>query len=165
MSSKEAVTELISTRSCGGCTACCKTHAVVELDKEPFTWCKHCNIGEGCSIYGRHPTDCKEYFCFWRKDARYLTENDRPDRLKVVIDHHRVPFRYGRSVAMVIFREVESGAMEQPRVKEIKAKLSSAGCSVTVDILFNEEPRIYFADFCILSPSEKRLLIMQLPSI
>ena len=170
MRSKKALPELPSTRICGGCTACCKTHAVVELKKEPFTWCKHCIIGEGCSIYAKRPTDCKEYRCFWLENAQYLgeqylTENDRPDRLKVVLDHHRIPFGGGRAVSMVIFREVEEGAMEQPRIKEIKAKLASRGFSVTVDVLFQKEPQIYFADFCILSPSERMFLVRQLPSI
>lgn len=75
-------------RSCGSCTMCCKTMGVSDLKPEPkpvHVWCRHCEIGRGCSIYESRPTTCREFECIWLQDTRGLFgDEDRPDRLGVV---------------------------------------------------------------------------------
>lgn len=75
-------------RSCGGCTMCCKTMGVPDLEptKKPHQWCQHCQIGKGCGIYETRPKTCKEFECVWLQDTRNLfDESCRPDRVGVVI--------------------------------------------------------------------------------
>lgn len=60
--------ELVLNRSCGGCTVCCKTHAVLEIKKPFGKWCPHCDTSRGCRIYSNHPKACKEFRCEWIKD-------------------------------------------------------------------------------------------------
>ncbi len=55
----------IPKRTCGSCTACCKTHMVQELGKPVGTWCTHCDRGKGCTIYETRPTGCKDFACLW----------------------------------------------------------------------------------------------------
>jgi hypothetical protein len=76
--------DIILNRSCSGCTACCKTHAVFEIKKPMGTWCSHCNPGQGCRIYPKHPKSCAEFECQWLKG--FGKNEDRPDRTKIVLD-------------------------------------------------------------------------------
>ena len=77
--------ELMRTigRVCGGCTACCRTHAVSEIEKPAREWCQHCVIGQGCRIYRDRPNQCKEFSCLWRDG--YGAEETRPDKSGVVL--------------------------------------------------------------------------------
>lgn len=76
-------------RACGPCSACCKTHAVIDLEmnftKPMGKWCEHCNPGRGCAIYEKRPRDCVRFKCWWREGNG--EEADRPDLRKVVVDH------------------------------------------------------------------------------
>jgi hypothetical protein len=76
--------DIILNRSCGGCTACCKTHAVLEIKKPTGKWCSHCNPGQGCRIYSKHPKSCAEFECQWLKG--FGKNEDRPDGTKIVLD-------------------------------------------------------------------------------
>lgn len=68
-------------RTCGGCTLCCFTAKVPELNKPTNTWCWHCDIGQGCKIYGeKQPQACKDFFCGWIRDET-LADELRPDRV------------------------------------------------------------------------------------
>jgi uncharacterized protein len=73
-----------SKRECGACTACCKTHAVVEIRKPPNEWCPHCAIGIGCKIYVERPQTCCEFQCAWLTDLR-MPDELRPDKTRVVL--------------------------------------------------------------------------------
>jgi hypothetical protein len=93
------------SRVCGGCTACCKTHGIRELNKPPGTWCRHCRIGEKCSIYNSRPKSCREYACSWLQGIG--TEETRPDKIGFVGEFGFFdPF--GRT--LIIF-EAEDGAL------------------------------------------------------
>ena len=83
----EVKVELI-VRSCGGCTACCKTHGVELISKKPGHWCGFCEIGKGCKVYEGRPIDCKTFKCLWldntiKTDSK-LEEWHRPDITKIV---------------------------------------------------------------------------------
>jgi hypothetical protein len=74
--------------SCDGCTACCKVLKIRELDKPGNTWCRHCSIGTGCTIYDTRPESCRVYECLWLKTQRMekpIVAALRPDKSRVVI--------------------------------------------------------------------------------
>ena len=74
-------------RVCGSCTACCKTPDLntPEYYKPQGVWCKHCAIGQGCKIYDKRPLDCQNFECEWLKG--YGSEEERPDRFHIILDH------------------------------------------------------------------------------
>lgn len=118
------MSEPISSRTCGGCTACCKTHAVDEVQSVSGVWCRHCTIGSGCQIYDRRPESCRRYECLWLMGRG--AEADRPDRLGVVMDVTVVRLD-GRSVVVLNLWEVEAGAADQRRVRQITEGNLAAG--------------------------------------
>lgn len=58
---------LVPGRSCDRCTLCCKVMRVQELAKPKSTWCPHCAIGKGCTIYETRPEECRGFFCGYRR--------------------------------------------------------------------------------------------------
>lgn len=69
---------------CGNCTLCCKLLPIKELNKETNVVCKHvCN--NGCSIYGKHPTECSIFNCAYSQ-MEGVNINFRPDRCKVIFE-------------------------------------------------------------------------------
>lgn len=112
---------VVLNRTCNGCTACCKTHAVDEVNSLGGRWCKHCNIGKGCLIYNRRPKECRLYECIWLKGKG--GDSDRPDRLKIVMDINVVNLDKQEIVVLNLW-EVEGDAASQARVCQItKANL------------------------------------------
>jgi hypothetical protein len=83
------MSESRESRSCGSCTACCKTLPVddPQLTKPKNTWCANCKPGKGCSIYSSRPKACADFRCEWLKGRG--TDAERPDRTKVVMDYLR----------------------------------------------------------------------------
>lgn len=77
--------ELTLGRSCGGCTACCKTHAVPVIDKPAGSWCTACIKGKGCGIYEYRPQPCQTYKCAWLEGVG--SDEERPDRSKIIVDY------------------------------------------------------------------------------
>jgi hypothetical protein len=73
-----------ASRTCGGCTLCCKVMAIEELAKPVSSWCPHCKPGRGCLIYADRPAECQAFSCLWlvnkRLDARW-----KPSRSKLVL--------------------------------------------------------------------------------
>ena len=104
------------TRSCGGCTACCKTHIADDMKTQGREYCDDCQIGKGCAIYKRRPFPCKVYRCLWVCGKG--KNSDRPDKLGVVMDGRDVSFR-GKKIMTVNFWEVEADAILRPRVEQI----------------------------------------------
>ena len=74
--------------SCDGCSACCKIMKVAELAKQANTWCQHCQIGVGCSIYETRPESCRVYECLWLRTQsleKPMAPELRPDKSRVVM--------------------------------------------------------------------------------
>ena len=71
-------------RQCGECSQCCKTMAVMALNKPANKWCHHCQIGQGCKIYQQRPEECRAFTCLWLQDES-VPEELRPDKTKVVM--------------------------------------------------------------------------------
>lgn len=74
----------MTNRSCGGCTACCKTHAVREVKKDVGQWCRHCDRGIGCRVYAERPRGCVDFKCQYLQGVGKPTE--RPDKVGFVVD-------------------------------------------------------------------------------
>lgn len=88
---------MAATRSCcrNGtfCTLCCLTHGVPEIDKAPFTTCRHCVEGMGCAAHGLPPGACSEFRCAY---LRGLSDDDTwPHRCGFVQEYRWT--RYGHT--------------------------------------------------------------------
>jgi len=72
-------------RDCKGCTLCCKVIGVHGVDKPPQTWCTHCAVGEGCTIYHQRPQDCRFFECMWVEEGSALPEHWLPAHSHMVL--------------------------------------------------------------------------------
>lgn len=72
----------IQSRECSGCTMCCKLPELKELQKPRDTWCAHCAIGKGCTIYSERPQGCITFECMWKQG--FMPVELKPDEAKVV---------------------------------------------------------------------------------
>lgn len=70
-------------KQCGGCTLCCKIPAISVLKKPSDSWCKHCAVGAGCTVYDQRPKVCAEFSCLWLSSD--MPEEFRPDKLHFYI--------------------------------------------------------------------------------
>ena len=110
-------------RTCGGCTACCTTHQVAEIDKKPGITCTFATAGTGCACYISRPSGCVEFSCAWLKG--YGTSGDRPDITNIVLDAG-VPEGEGYENENVLrMFEAEKGALESDfAIQEINHALT-----------------------------------------
>ena len=92
-------------RSCGGCTACCKTHGVAELKKPGGTICPHCDVGSSCKIYAERPESCRVFRCSWLLGLGL--EEYRPDKTGVVPEHVETP---GLGIVLFLY-EITGGKL------------------------------------------------------
>jgi hypothetical protein len=84
MATPRAWQEGDSIKECGGCTACCRTLSVYELQKPAGEWCRHCaSDKKSCGIYANRPLSCREFNCLWLTSPG-MSEDMRPDRCGVI---------------------------------------------------------------------------------
>ena len=117
-------------RECGTCTACCHAPEIPWLDKAPFTACMHLKEGTGCAIYATRPKGCREFKCLWLaswKSMGFLTEDDRPDKLGIMICTSSGSAEHP---GMDLW-ELRPGALGSDRARRIRAELRSRRCSIT----------------------------------
>lgn len=76
---------MIGLRVCGGCTACCKSMPIRELNKSIGVWCRHCDVGVGCRAYADRPSSCRDFRCQWLMGVG--EDIDRPDRVGIILDY------------------------------------------------------------------------------
>ena len=117
------------TRRCGGCNACCKPFAIPDINKHTATWCTHCDRGVGCRIYETRPEACRAFTCAWLTGTG--DESDRPDRTGFIMG------LFGRKVGERSFEilellEIESGALETARAKQIVDHVARGGYVVVL---------------------------------
>lgn len=116
-------------RTCGGCTACCKTHGVLEILKMAGVWCTHCKIGEGCGIYGERPHECQKFKCAWLMGVS--SSRRRPDKTKVVPEYRTA----GILGIVMWFWEVREGALESKFTKQwTERNLGVGNCVMHVSL-------------------------------
>jgi len=125
--------EVISQRICGGCTACCKTHAVLETKKPAGKWCKDCDIGKGCRIYPNHPNACQKFKCEWLKG--FKEEAHRPDRIKIVMEY----YTGGKIPKLFILWEVSEGSIRGNFAKKMVSFALENDISVCLIYLSGEK--------------------------
>lgn len=114
-------------RSCGGCTACCYTHAVGEINKYEFNTCTDCVSG-GCRIYETRPRACGAFFCAWAvNDVGTLDE--RPDRVGVVCSSLYTRFT-SDDPPSILMLEAWPGALSGAPAQVLLARLLANGTSV-----------------------------------
>ena len=75
---------IVPGRSCAGCTMCCKLLGIEALAKPRLSWCQHCKVGEGCTIYADRPGECRDFYCAWLVNPR-LGPEWRPADAKMMI--------------------------------------------------------------------------------
>jgi hypothetical protein len=131
-----------SGRTCGSCTACCKTHTVEDPAKNFFKpmgkWCEHCTPGTGCGIYENRPPACVAFHCAWL--LGFGKEEDRPDRRKVVMDHVSLP-NLPEEGLMQLW-EVVPGAMQSPYAKRMTRASLETGI-ITTHIYLSGRKKIF----------------------
>jgi len=76
--------KLVEGRGCRGCTLCCKLLEISDLQKPRGIWCSHCDPRSGCKIHGRHPDECRDFYCGYLTNAQ-LDERWQPARCKMVL--------------------------------------------------------------------------------
>lgn len=79
-------TNLVASRSCDGCTLCCKLLNIAALKKPALVWCPDCQIGKGCGIYETRPQVCREFYCVYRVSPE-LGEEWNPTVSKMLINY------------------------------------------------------------------------------
>lgn len=122
--------EPTTLRACDGCTACCYTHAVDELDKYEFNDCIHCDKGVGCAIYASKPRSCSVFQCLWLS-GDVGEDTVRPDKLGIVCSP--IYTRFTRNDPPMIFLfEARDGALEEPSGKEFLMRLLRKGNTLRV---------------------------------
>src|SRR5262245_56261740 len=90
-------------RKCGECSLCCKLPRVDDVEKPSWTWCRHCDVGKGCSIYESRPNICREFKCRW------LTDTDLPDEWRPDLVHLFVSGNDGDEIMRVVCDDLSYG--------------------------------------------------------
>jgi hypothetical protein len=124
------------------------------MKRQGGEYCDHCQIGQGCLIYGNHPFACRDYRCIWA--CGKSQECDRPDRLKIVMDGRMQGFQ-GMKVMVLNFWEAEEGAINQPRVQLFMQANIEAGF-VAVHRPYKGKPVFHFPEG-MFSDEEQQLFI------
>lgn len=74
------------TRSCGPCTACCRTFYIRDLGKKHDEPCKHLSPAGGCGIHDQpRPELCVNFVCAYLLKDSPIRIGERPDEVGVVI--------------------------------------------------------------------------------
>lgn len=117
-------------RECGGCIGCCRALEVPWLEKPPYVACEHAVEGVGCGIYETRPKECGLFKCAWLdapKGMEFLTEDDRPDKLGVMLVTKGQVDGYN----LVQLWELVPDALKSERVRSIVAHLRAKKCLIT----------------------------------
>jgi len=109
------VVAIVAGRSCQGCTMCCKIMGIPEIDKAPWQWCKHCDIGVGCKIYDERPSVCRSFYC------RYLLHETLGEHWKPSVSKMLLTFdRAARNLAIRLDPARPHAWRKEPYYSEIK---------------------------------------------
>lgn len=97
-------------RACLGCTGCCYSHAIPEINKPAESPCPHAIPGVGCQIYDTRPQACRDFVCVWARAPKgsILDKYDRPDRSGVVLDVTAPNSEFGEQVLVAAPSEAGS---------------------------------------------------------
>jgi hypothetical protein len=113
---------IVSGRSCGTCTLCCKVLKIWELDKPPGVWCRHCKPGSGCMIYSGRPQECRTFHCGYLTNPD-LGEEWKPSHSKIVV----VPDMEGKRIAVHVDVQRPDAWKREPYYSNLKRWAALAG--------------------------------------
>jgi len=122
---------------CGGCTQCCKLIPVEVLNKPANTWCTHCDIGVGCTIYEDRPDACHDYPCLWNMQHS-LPDDLRPDRTHVIFES----LRHSRTVLAIVDPDFPDAWCDE-RPMWLISKLIGEGVGVVVSCDGRRKPTVF----------------------
>jgi hypothetical protein len=122
----------VSGRGCDGCDMCCTALAVRELDKPPWTSCRHLAAdGGGCAVWGEHPGDCKSFACLWRGSDVLLPADLFPADCGFLLALD--PAATWPTVVKLCVEAARPDAWDTPRNRRIFTRLAAAwNCPVAV---------------------------------
>jgi hypothetical protein len=111
--------DILATRTCGKCTACCRFLPIVEptLTKPMGVLCQHCKPNQGCTVYDLRPAACRGWNCGWRKLPN-LAPSWRPDKSGIMLRMDGDPFADGVTVSLI-------GGAAALRNKQLEPLISS----------------------------------------
>ena len=125
-----------TARTCGSCTACCKTHMVQELEKPVGTWCTHCDRGKGCAIYATRPVGCKDFACLWLMSIE--GEKDLPPHKSGIVPDMQILPTVGPTLVLY---EYKAGTFKTSAwAKELRAKYLGADKPMAIMYVPVHEP-------------------------
>lgn len=75
----------VITKTCGGCTECCRAIGIKELGKPYYVKCAE-QCESGCKVYEKKPQSCSDFQCVWYSGVFGLDEAHRPDKVGYVLD-------------------------------------------------------------------------------
>jgi hypothetical protein len=107
---------ILQGRACDGCTMCCRVLGISEIDKPQGSWCTHCDVGAGCTIYDTRPGECRDFYCGYLTlpmvDAKWY-----PSRSKMVV----FPEPDGKRISVHVDPGRPDAWKAEPFYSEIKA--------------------------------------------
>lgn len=113
-------------RSCGDCIACCVVPVIdtPELKKPEGVVCPNCT-GQGCAIYNRRPSVCREFNCGWKRIASMPAET-RPDRsgIMITVESHLPPRNLFEHLFLVAVVTKDPLDLETPLARDMVDMLS-----------------------------------------
>ncbi len=95
---------------------CCKLFEIRALAKPASTWCGHCAVGSGCTIYDARPQECRDFFCQYRLDAN-VAEHWKPSRSRMAMK----PDPSGEHITVSVDPQRPSAWREAPYYQDLKA--------------------------------------------
>lgn len=139
---------------CGGCAACCFTHAIRKIKPQTGVWCQFCRPNIGCRVYSRRPKECRDFRCEWLKVQELKNNQDivlrdwhpligdesrRPDQSGVVLDFCSRGLRLGKQLQIW---EAKEGAIGEVLVWKITRLV--LGLNIPVVYLYLSGRRMLF---------------------
>lgn len=153
-----ALDRLAKARPCNGCTACCTTLGVHDLNKVPGQACKH-EIKNGCGIYQRRPMECRQFFCMWRLGL--MAEDERPDKNGIVLNPREM-----NGVSFLMVAEAFPGAVDAAAEKLEELAVAQGIAIVFGNVQEQMVTRVFgsapaFFEMCMLNPDMIGLHVVQ----
>ncbi len=123
---------------CNGCTECCFTLPVPDVNKRPGEQCAYCDVGEGCSIWENRPPDCRVLRCAYYQ-APKASIDLRPDKCHVIFE------RIGE-IMLGTMHPDHNNAYKSPIMKDQKENFLKQGFSVVFNSYTMNNPIIFPAN-------------------
>jgi hypothetical protein len=114
---------MTGTRTCEGCSLCCKLVAVPDLDKPAGKWCQHCSPKDNlsCTIYESRPGNCQDFQCLWL--AGYVDIDPRKSKAVFASGPIRIEGIYYPCVYVFVDQGREDGKELMSTIEDLRSKI------------------------------------------